>query len=307
VKQTDERVLLHCFVGCQIDDVLRGLRMEAKELFVGNEGRPALSQSPSPDRKIVAQYPYTDEAGALLYEVVRFEPKDFRQRRPRVDGGWEWTLGDVRRVLYRLPELIEQERAIYCEGEKDVDRLWSVGLPATTACAGAASWRPAYAADMAKLGIRELVIIPDNDEPGEKYASVVAAAARAAGLRVKLVRLPGVGPKGDVSDWLDAGGTASALQVLINDQPWVDPAEVALPEGVLSGAAIAGRGAAQRIPNGAVVRQAELVLMRGSKGELICPASRPGVGKTALVSRGQSGRDGRGWRAGDQPGDACSS
>jgi putative DNA primase/helicase len=32
--------------------------------------------------KLVKAYPYVDESGAVLFEVVRFEPKTFRQRRP---------------------------------------------------------------------------------------------------------------------------------------------------------------------------------------------------------------------------------
>ena len=59
------------------------------------------------DRKIGrhrATYQYTDETGVLLYEVLRYEPKTFRQRRPDGNGGWIWQLGDVRRVPYRLPE-----------------------------------------------------------------------------------------------------------------------------------------------------------------------------------------------------------
>jgi hypothetical protein len=78
-------------------------------------------------RRIVTTYPYEDERGELLFEVIRFEPKDFRQRRPDVHGGWIKKLGDVRRVPYRLPELIEAIAlgyfVIIVEGEKDADAL----------------------------------------------------------------------------------------------------------------------------------------------------------------------------------------
>ncbi len=56
--------------------------------------------------RIVATYRYTDESGNLLFQVVRNEPKDFRQHRPNGNGGWIWILEGVRRVLYRLPEVI---------------------------------------------------------------------------------------------------------------------------------------------------------------------------------------------------------
>jgi hypothetical protein len=58
-------------------------------------------------RTIAKTYDYTDESGTLLFQAVRLEPKDFRQRRPNGNGGWIWNLDGVQRVPYRLPELIE--------------------------------------------------------------------------------------------------------------------------------------------------------------------------------------------------------
>src|SRR5262245_63486625 len=60
----------------------------------------------APTGRIVAAYDYTDDEGELLYQVVRLEPKDFRQRRPDGKDGWTWSAGE-RRVLYRLPELVQ--------------------------------------------------------------------------------------------------------------------------------------------------------------------------------------------------------
>src|SRR6516165_5667843 len=94
--------------------------------------------------KIVKTYDYRDEIGELLFQVVRFEPKDFRQRRPG-GCGWIWKLGDARRVLYLLPELVKAVAAgqtIYIpEGEKDVDNLRAIGLAATTNPGGIKKWR----------------------------------------------------------------------------------------------------------------------------------------------------------------------
>ncbi len=75
------------------------------------------------DGKIITAYDYKDESGVLLYQNVRFEPKDFRQRRSDGKGGWVWNLNGVRRVLYRLPELLaptisRNEWVFFCEGEK---------------------------------------------------------------------------------------------------------------------------------------------------------------------------------------------
>ena len=72
---------------------------------------------------MVASYPYEDERGDILFEMVRFDPKDFRQRRPDGHGGWDWKLDGVRRVPYWLPELTEAIASgnivFVVEGEKD--------------------------------------------------------------------------------------------------------------------------------------------------------------------------------------------
>ncbi len=87
-----------------------------------------------PDWRIVKNYDYRDERGDLLFQVVRMDPKTFRQRTPKTGGGWSWSVKDIRRVLYRLPELVVAETSkVVCipEGEQDVDRLISLGLVAT--------------------------------------------------------------------------------------------------------------------------------------------------------------------------------
>src|SRR5437016_1142890 len=102
--------------------------------------------------KIVAEYDYCDEGHNRLFQVVRFEPgfdgepKTFRQRHQNGDG-WKWGLGKSRRVLYRLPELVESvpEQIVFIpEGEKDVDSLAAVGCVSTTCPMGANKWRADY-------------------------------------------------------------------------------------------------------------------------------------------------------------------
>ncbi len=127
-----------------------------------NEVAPASSQ-----RREVAAYPYVDATGTLLFEVVRFEPKDFRQRRPDGAGGYHWNLKGVEPTLYRLPEVLRaidaNERVYIVEGEKDADRLAQLGLAATCNPGGAGKWKP----QLAQLlrGAR-VAIIPDNDDVG---------------------------------------------------------------------------------------------------------------------------------------------
>jgi hypothetical protein len=175
-----------------------------------NGGRGTVSFSPNGNSRIVATYDYVDERGEMLYQVIRFEPKDFRQRRPDGAGEWLWNLDGVRRVLYRLPLLATNpERAVFVvEGEKDVDNLAHLGIIATTNPGGAGKWRPEYS-DF--LRGRHVIILPDNDGPGLSHAKAVAASLNEIAASIKILELPGLPPKGDVSDWLAAGGTRDRL------------------------------------------------------------------------------------------------
>jgi DNA primase len=165
--------------------------------------------SPTPE----AVYRYRDEEGKLLYEVVRWSGKRFAQRRPDGKGGWTWKLGKVRRVLYRLPELLAAPDAtvFITEGEKDVERLVREGVIATTNPGGTGKWRSDY---NGHLKGRDVVILPDSDGPGCRHARTVATSLNACARTVKVVELPGLEEKGDVSDWLDAGHTGDDLRLL---------------------------------------------------------------------------------------------
>jgi hypothetical protein len=89
----------------------------------------------------VAEYNYTDENDKLLFQVVRFEPKGFRQRRPDGNGGWEWSLNGTRRVLHRLPEVRKVKSVLVVEGEKDCETAHKLGFVATCNAGGAGKWR----------------------------------------------------------------------------------------------------------------------------------------------------------------------
>jgi len=177
--------------------------------------------------RIIATYDYIDESGKLLFQVVRLEPKTFRQRRPDGKGGWIWSVGDVRRALYRLPDLkaaIELNKTIYVvEGEKDVHALLKHSLHATCNPGGANKWLPEYSE---MLRGADVVVVPDNDESGRRHAEEVVAALYGTAHRVRVLNLPAVWadcpPKGDVSDWFEAGHTADELSVITAALPaWV--------------------------------------------------------------------------------------
>lgn len=165
-------------------------------------------------RKIVSTYEYRDERGELLYEVCRTHPKGFIQRVPDDKGGHRYSTKGVRRVLYRLPELIRDAAGAWTaivEGEKDVDRLLALGFSATTNPEGAGKWRPEYTEQLRAAGVAEVGLIPDNDDRGDAHMREVAEQCLAVGIDVYLHRLPGLQPKGDISDWLDAGHTDDDL------------------------------------------------------------------------------------------------
>lgn len=177
---------------------------------------------------IVARYPYTDKDGALLFEVCRLDPKDFRQRSPDGAGGWIWKMKGVGRVIYRLPSVLAAVAAgqtIYVtEGEKAADALAKLGVVATCSPGGANKWRDGYALPLVGANV---VILPDNDDPGRQHGAMVAKSLRRADSRaasVQVLPLPGLPDKGDAFDWIAAGGTAAELAALVDDMLEADEA-----------------------------------------------------------------------------------
>jgi putative DNA primase/helicase len=102
ITKSNDRVLIKCFAGCETEDVVAALGLALADLF----------DTPMPEREpdFRTTYCYVDENGELLFQVCRFVPKDFRQRRPDGRGGWTWNLDGVRRLLYRLPAVVEPPR-----------------------------------------------------------------------------------------------------------------------------------------------------------------------------------------------------
>ncbi|HZR53642.1 MAG TPA: hypothetical protein VFB06_29560 [Streptosporangiaceae bacterium] len=206
VAQGDVGAVLCCQAGCDTRDVLAALGLSWPDLFE----QPQRAKDRSP-RRVVAQYRYTDEAGELLFTKLRYEPKNFGVRRPDGKGGWAYKLGDARRVLYRLPEVIAAVRAgrpvFVVEGEKDADRLAAEGHTATCNFDGASDgqrtkWRPEYG-DV--LRGADVVIIADRDTTGIAHAKAAAADLTGKAKSV-VITLPAVDREhADVSDHLDAG------------------------------------------------------------------------------------------------------
>jgi 5S rRNA maturation endonuclease (ribonuclease M5) len=188
----------------------------------GEAGQPS---GASRKRPIETIYRYRDAEGRVVFEVVRFKDrKDFRQRRPTGDGRYAWNLKGIEPILYRLTELLaasKEEVVWLCEGEKDADRLASLGQVATCNPMGAGKWRDHYAAT---LEGRRVIVLPDNDDPGRDHARQVAGSLVGRAASIKVLELPDLLEKGDVSDFLDAGGTVERLRELVEGVPeWMPP------------------------------------------------------------------------------------
>jgi putative DNA primase/helicase len=147
----DGQLLWCCHAGCDQVVVRNGMRQAG--VLMDGDARPAERKV---RKQVVAVYPYTDERGQVLYEKVRFNPKGFVQRLP----SGTYKLGDTRRVLYHLPEVIAAEAVVIVEGEKDADRLRALGFVATTNVEGASKssqkpkWRGGYSAALARQAPR---------------------------------------------------------------------------------------------------------------------------------------------------------
>jgi hypothetical protein len=219
--------------GGVLDLIRRQLALDKHGAVEWLQAHKLIDPAPEPTatkRREVAAYDYHDEAGELLFQVVRFEPKDFRQRRPDGRGGWEWKLGTLRRVLYRLPELLAAVEAgntvFIAEGEKGVDALRAAGLTATCSPGGAGKWRPEYGTPLRGASV---VVLPDNDDAGRAHAAAVVQALVGIAADLRVLPLPGLPDKGDVADWLARGGTAAELRELAANAP--RPAPGAPPSG----------------------------------------------------------------------------
>jgi len=184
---------------------------------------PMSNAVPTPRSKVIATYDYHDAEGNLVGQVLRYDPKNFKQRRPNGAGGWEWK-EPQEKYPFHLPQLLAadpEDWVFIVEGEKDVLALESLGLIATCNLGGAARDVKPYAPFFRG---RKVAIIPDNDPAGHKHADKwVAVVDRFSNITLKVTIENhdsnfSVTTENDISDWINRGGCAEKLMTLVESQ-----------------------------------------------------------------------------------------
>ncbi|MCW6003905.1 AAA family ATPase [Micromonospora sp. CPCC 205371] len=228
VTEGDEQpVLFFCHAGCDTRDVAKAIGLDWDVLSKPREHDPRDIQprqrGPFPQGKWSAVYDYVDEDGSLLFQVLRSPSKDFRQRKPDPSGkdGWSWKLGETRRVLFRLPQVIEAVRdgklIFICEGEKDVLTCEKAGLVATCNPGGAGKWRPEYAEILREAVV---TIIADRDEPGQAHARQVRDSLVGVASYVEIAEAK---DGKDATDHVEAGHSLADLTVTWTSEKTAKP------------------------------------------------------------------------------------
>lgn len=202
------KLILSCVSAkCETEAILKSMGLAWKDLFP-----PSDNNTVKPKRKEIAWYPYYDENNNLICETVRYDPKDFRQRRPNPEykphfghhesnQKWIWNLDGCRKIIYRLPSILAalkidpEVRVHVVEGEKDAESIWALGLAATTCPMGASKWTAEHSEQLRGMNV---LIVPDEDFrdaktrkfTGLEHARLVRESLTGVAKTAKIIRLP---------------------------------------------------------------------------------------------------------------------
>ncbi|HBI6962783.1 TPA: hypothetical protein K8N27_001137 [Clostridium perfringens] len=244
----EEKTMLYCHAGCNTKDIVESVGLKMSDLFdkpleVEDKHKSAF------EKDIEAIYKFYDENGDLAYEKIRKKGKKFLHRR-YIDGETVWGMEEgiytetfpgskswsikerpgakkayypgQEQLLYNLPNVIkgikEEQTIFITEGEKDSDSLITRGLIATTTSIGATKgdlgkkWPSRFNSFFKGANV---VLLPDNDEPGKRFMEHIAIELKNIANNIKIVELPDLSKKEDITDWLEYGNDIYDLQALV--------------------------------------------------------------------------------------------
>jgi hypothetical protein len=181
-------------------------------------GSEILNAAAKPQRtgEKIASHEYYDADGVLQFSVDRFD-SDTNKCMPRLPNKKKHGISDgdgkriPPRIPYRLPEMMNavHDTVFIVEGEKCVEALVEKGFVATTNDGGAKKWH----ADLNPyFKEKSVIIIPDNDAPGQEHANLVASQLKGIASSVRIAPIcSDLAPKADIVDWIAAKGGTETL------------------------------------------------------------------------------------------------
>lgn len=199
--ESNDVILLNCFAGCDVKDILSCIGLEMKDLYNDNKTlKPkVLKETP---------YYYYKENGELAYTKTRIDYEDGKKKFYFEQSNGKKNLQGIKRVPYNLPAVCNASIVYIVEGEKCAEAVIAAGRVATTFDNGSnVKWNDTF---YEYFKDKEIIIIPDNDTPGYKYAKTLKDHLPEA----KIVPLPCLKEKEDIYDWLKAGHTIDEFDKL---------------------------------------------------------------------------------------------
>lgn len=201
IKFEDGKILLNCFKGCSFDNILDTMGLEKSDLYYNN-GLIDTTRINS------TTYKYYTADNNLAYTKIRYDKSDGKKTFSFIQPNGKKSINGIEKVLYNLPAVIKADTVYIVEGEKCADAVINQGFVATTLCTGANSkWEISY---KQYLEDKNIIILPDNDKPGLKYAKMLKEHLPFA----KVILLNDLSDKEDVFDWLKKGHTIDEINDL---------------------------------------------------------------------------------------------
>lgn len=253
ISQGEKGIVMKCQCGCDNNDILKEVCLDMTDLFPNKQQRKEKFYNEKTARDYLKSLPdvtdvynYKDEKGNLKYFKLRKKDKVFSFVR-YIDNKIIWGLSEgvyyetyegsdsysltkrdtksiklpeTKKILYNLPYLSEKladgDTVYIVEGEKDVKTMTKLGLVATTAPTGGGNgdnkWNSEYNEFFKGA---DVVILPDNDKPGEEFAKLVEKNLLTVAFKIRTVVVCNK-EKGDVTDWYeDLANKEQARELLL--------------------------------------------------------------------------------------------